>query len=221
MPTRFSASTLRAAASAALVIGWASWYAVSPGPPPGVVPSGFARADPEPILAGSAPAAGSVASALQIAVTREHATASRYQLSGVVASVTAGGPGIALIAVDGAAARPVRVGAPVDGDLLLRDVSQGGALLGPLDGPATVKLEVNDGASPTSPVQLASASRTPLSFGAQASPTAEADSASQAAVVSPYAHRPRRSLDPTAGGLVMQSSTDPVLDALPTENRTR
>lgn len=177
---------------------------------------------PEPIFASPAPAPGPPASAPPSAVTRQPASVSRYQLSGVLASTTAGGPGIAVIAVDGAAARLVRVGAPVDGDLVLKDVSQGGAALGPANGPATAMLGVNYGANPTSPVQLASASRTPASFGAQASPSVDVDLASQPAVGAAYSHRPLRSpvpmqsMAPAAGDLVTLPSTDVVPDASPT-----
>ena len=225
LPTLISPSTVWAAAGAALVMVcvW-FWDVDSPSPPPEVAASESARANPEPILASPALAPGPPASVPPSAVTRLPAAVSRYQLSGVLASTTAGGPGIALIAVDGAAARAVRVGAPVDGDLVLKDVSQGGAALGPANGPATVLLELKYGANPTSPVQLASAWRTPASFGAQASPSVDADPASQPAVVVTYSHRPLRSplsmqsIAPTAGDLVTQSSTDVVPDALPTAN---
>jgi general secretion pathway protein C len=191
LPTLTSPSTVWAAALVIVCIWF--WYVDSPSPPPEVAASEPTRADPEPILASAAPAPGPHASVPPGAETRQPAAVSRYQLSGVLASTAAGGPGIALIAVDGAAARAVRVGAPVDGDLVLKDVSQGGAALGPANGPATVMLEVNYGANQTSPVQLASAWRTPASFGAQASPSVDFDPASQPAVVAAYSHRPRRS----------------------------
>ena len=165
----------------------------APSPPPNVAASEPARADPERILASPAPAPGPPTFVPPNPVTRHPATVPRYQLSGVLASTTAGGPGIALIAVDGAAARAVRVGAPVDGDLVLKEVSQGGAALGPPNGPATVMLEVIYGANPTSPVQLASSSRAPAAFGAQASPSVDADPASRPAVVAAQSHRPLRS----------------------------
>jgi general secretion pathway protein C len=194
LPTVISPSTVWAAAGAALVIVCVRfWYVDSPRPPPEVAASDPTRANPDPILASPAPAPSAGASVPPSAVTRQPAAVSRYQLSGVLASTTAGGPGVALIAVDGGAARAVRVGAPVDGDLVLKDVSQGGAALGPANGPATVMLEVNYGAHPTSPVQLAFALRTPASFGAQASPSVDADPASQPAVVAAYSHRPLRS----------------------------
>lgn len=223
LPTLISPSAVWVATGGALVIVcvW-FWYEDSPGPPPEVAASESTRANPEPILASPAPAPSPPASVPPSAVTRPPAAVSRYQLSGVLASTTAGGPGIALIAVDGAAARAVRVGAPVDGDLMLKDVSQGGAALGPASGPATVMLEVNYGAKPTSPVELASAWRTPASFGAQASPLVDADPPSQPTLVAAYSHRPLRSpvamqsMALTAGDLVTRPSTDVVPDPSPT-----
>jgi general secretion pathway protein C len=68
-------------------------------------------------------------------------TGSRYALAGVVANTTQGGA--ALISVDGKPARPVRVGAQVDGTLLLQSVSGRRAVLAPdLHAPAAVTLEL-------------------------------------------------------------------------------
>ena len=162
------------------------------------------RAYPEPVLANPAPAPGPAASVPPNAVTRQPVAVSRYQLSGVMASTAAGGPGVALIAVNGAAARAIRVGAPVDGDLVLKEVSQGGAALGPANGPATVMLEVNYGANPTSPVQLASASRTPASFGAQALPSVEPPPRNPWSRRTPIARCARQSQHPPFDSMGMQ-----------------
>jgi hypothetical protein len=67
---------------------------------------------------------------------------SHYELQGVVAGATPDAPGLALIAVDGAAARTVRVGEALGDGLALLGVSPGGALLGPPGGPAVMVLEV-------------------------------------------------------------------------------
>jgi general secretion pathway protein C len=80
----------------------------------------------------------------------------RYQLQGVAAGSTVDGAGgIALIAIDGAAARAFRVGDAVGSDLVLRGVGPAGAILGPRDGPPMVVLDVTPGApgtgAPTSP----------------------------------------------------------------------
>ena len=69
------------------------------------------------------------------------ATAARFKLSGVVASKP--DQGLALIAIDGKPARPIKVGGEVGEALLLQTVSRSGATLAPrLDGPATVTLEL-------------------------------------------------------------------------------
>ena len=66
---------------------------------------------------------------------------SRMALVGVVA--TQGNRGTALIAIDGKPARPFRVGAKVDGDLVLQSVAARQAKLGPgPDAATTVTLEI-------------------------------------------------------------------------------
>lgn len=64
---------------------------------------------------------------------------SRYALLGVVAGKARGGA--ALISVDGQPARPVRVGAPVEGGLVLQSVTGRRAVLSSGDGPG-VTLEL-------------------------------------------------------------------------------
>lgn len=73
------------------------------------------------------------------------AAAARFRLLGVVAprSPRAGGEGLALIAVDGKPAKAYRVGAAVEGDLVLQRVRARGADLGARGAPAaSVALEV-------------------------------------------------------------------------------
>lgn len=64
----------------------------------------------------------------------------RFRLVGVVAS---GGAGLALIAIDGWPARAFRVGAMVEGDLVLQQVSADGATLGPREGGASISLQAS------------------------------------------------------------------------------
>lgn len=68
----------------------------------------------------------------------------RFELVGVLAprSPGAGREGLALIAVDGQPPRTFRVGAVVEGELVLRSVSQHGAALGPPQGETTVALDI-------------------------------------------------------------------------------
>jgi general secretion pathway protein C len=69
------------------------------------------------------------------------AAPSRYALLGVVAVGAV--QGAALIGLDGQPPRPYRVGAVLDGGLVLQSVSRNGARLGPaLRGPSTVELSV-------------------------------------------------------------------------------
>lgn len=104
-------------------------------------PAPAAAADPNPTAAAAVPAT----------------TTDRFKLVGVVAG---GNGGLALIAVDGKPARTFRVGETVDGEMVVRSVSPGGATLGPRDGAAAVTLEVSSAPAPaTSP---APASLAPL-----------------------------------------------------------
>ncbi len=67
------------------------------------------------------------------------ATGTQYQLQGVVAASAAGGA--ALIAVNGQPPRPYRVGASIEGGLVLQAVSRRSARLGAsMNGPSTVEL---------------------------------------------------------------------------------
>jgi general secretion pathway protein C len=216
-----SPSTVWTAAGAALVVAcvW-FWNVAAPDTPPDAVVGESTRGYSEPILASPAPAPGLRPSVPSSAVTLQRSAVSRYQLSGVLAAATAGGPGIALIAVDGGAARAVRVGAPVDGDLVLKGVSQGGATLGPANGPATLMLEVNYGAAPPSPIQMASALRAPAAFGAQASLSVDADPAALPAWMNaaypqglPRSAGAMQPVVPTADDLAAQPATDLPPDA--------
>jgi general secretion pathway protein C len=68
----------------------------------------------------------------------------RYRLIGVVAprAAAAKGEGLALIATEGKPAKAYRVGAPVDGEMVLLAVHSRGASLGPRGQPAQVALEL-------------------------------------------------------------------------------
>lgn len=83
-------------------------------------------------LLGAAPVQGLPASALP-------AAASRYTLVGVLAGA-GGNSGAALIAVAGQPAKPFRVGAVVDGDLVVLALGPREARLGPSGGSATLTL---------------------------------------------------------------------------------
>jgi general secretion pathway protein C len=89
---------------------------------------------------------------------------SRFQLLGVVAPRVKGAPGIALIAVDGKPPRAYRLGAAVDGDMVLQDVQARGVSLGPPGGAAAVRLELPPLAA------AATGALPPPSFGAAVPP---------------------------------------------------
>jgi general secretion pathway protein C len=68
---------------------------------------------------------------------------SRFKLLGVAAPRSGGDrTGVALIAVDGKPARGFRVGAPIDGEMVLQSVHPRGAALGARGAPAQVTLEL-------------------------------------------------------------------------------
>jgi len=67
---------------------------------------------------------------------------SRFRLIGLAAPRTAGGLGVAVIAVDGKPARAYCIGAAVEGDLILQSVERRSVALGPRGAPATVRLEL-------------------------------------------------------------------------------
>jgi general secretion pathway protein C len=85
-------------------------------------------------------------------------TGDRFKLVGVVAprDSVPGSQWVALIAVDGAPARAFLAGATVDGDIVVRDVSARGAILGPREGSVAMALEVSPApAAATAPVPTA------------------------------------------------------------------
>jgi general secretion pathway protein C len=71
---------------------------------------------------------------------------SRLRLTGVIATKAPDGPGIALISVGDGAANPFRVGTLVNEDLVLKSVGLDRAELGPVNGPATLVLELTTAA---------------------------------------------------------------------------
>jgi general secretion pathway protein C len=97
---------------------------------------GSARADLTRLL-GAAP----VVPVNAPAPTLSPELASRFKLLGVMAS-KASGPGFALIAVDGKLPRAFKVGAALDGNLVLQSVSLRAASIGPAQGETAARLEL-------------------------------------------------------------------------------
>ena len=97
--------------------------------------AGFAGLDPQ-ALARALGGGGAVAPA-----GAPVAPSTAYVLVGVLADRQHGGA--ALISVDGKAAKPYRVGAPVDGNLVLQSVvGRRAVLAAAVDGPAQMTLEL-------------------------------------------------------------------------------
>lgn len=140
MASRFAALLIWAAVAASLAYWGLRWLAPATGVPhnaAAVTLDSGSRGDIRRLLAGpaqatDAPGDPSLASAL----------AGRLQLLGVVAPQPGGSQGVALLAIDGKPPRAVRVGGSVDGDLILQSLTQRGAQIGPLDGPAAVSLDL-------------------------------------------------------------------------------
>ena len=113
--------------------------------------------DSEPSPVGLARLLGEPVAASEPAVEAP-AMQSRFQLSGVVAAAGSNGDGVALIAIDGAAARNFRVGAAVTSELVLQSVGPGSATLGLVDGPPGIVLQMQRAVLPGSGESQAAAS---------------------------------------------------------------
>lgn len=104
---------------------------------PAAASASFAALDPLAVARALGAGAGPATSGVPSASSGQTA----YVLVGVLADRQSGGA--ALIAVDGKAAKPYRVGAAVDGNLVLQSVAGRRAVLATsLDGPAQLTLEM-------------------------------------------------------------------------------
>ncbi len=115
----------------------------------------MAKGPQAPVMTRSAVAGGAPSdwtrlfAAAKAPETPAEVASTNYQLLGVVAPTTGGrypGEGVALIAVNGAPPKPVRIGAAVDGDLKLIEVNRRDVGLGP-GGSVTVRLSLAPGAA--------------------------------------------------------------------------
>jgi general secretion pathway protein C len=108
----------------------------APGHTAAVAAIGMPRGDLTRVLGAPPPAARS-------APVPEPALAARFKLLGVAAPRQGGDAvGLALIAVDGKPARGYKVGAPVDGDIVLQSVHPRGAVLGARGASPQVQLDL-------------------------------------------------------------------------------
>lgn len=130
------------AAVAASAVFWGLRLLVPGAPTPA---PGLAAARPPAVQADVGRVLGAAQAAAQPATGSAQASAAqgRFRLVGVVAAAGAGAaPGLALLSIDGKAARSFRVGAPVDGDWVLQGVDAGSARLGPERGTTALTLEL-------------------------------------------------------------------------------
>jgi general secretion pathway protein C len=104
------------------------------------VPAGASLAAPAPPAGGSLVRLLGQAPVAPVVEAPEVAAASRFQLVGVVAARQVGGQGLALIAVDGKPAKPVRVGREVEPGLKLLTVAHRQVELGAGPGVPSVTL---------------------------------------------------------------------------------
>jgi general secretion pathway protein C len=140
MQARLLAFVIWAAVAASAVFWLLRLWSSSPTAPPytTVPTTTTARGDLTRVFGAppTAPAAGPAA-------PTEPALASRFKLLGVAAPRQGGSEvGLALIAVDGKPARGFKVGAAVDGNLVLQSVHPRGAALGPSGAAPAVALEL-------------------------------------------------------------------------------
>ena len=137
MPARLSAFIIWAIVAASIAF-WGLRLFVKPPVAPAhtqlASDSGPARVDLTRLLGAPPP--------VTVASVQAPAISSRFQLTGVMAPREAGQQGIALIAVDGKMPRPYRIGAPIDGELVLQSVSLRTASIGPSRGSPAVVLEL-------------------------------------------------------------------------------
>jgi general secretion pathway protein C len=106
------------------------------------VPPGASLAAPAPPPGGSLARLLGQPPAAPVAEAPVVAQSSRFQLVGVVAARPGGGSGLALIAVDGKPAKPVRVGREVEPGLRLLTVAHRQVELGPGPGATSVTLNL-------------------------------------------------------------------------------
>ena len=103
-------------------------------------PSRTGAASASANLRGNAPAPVAVDAAHSAPLVAAMAAGDRFKLVGVMLS---GPVRIALIAVDGKPAQMFRVGETVDGNTVVREVSERGASLGPREGGAAMALDLS------------------------------------------------------------------------------
>lgn len=141
---------------------------------------------------------GATPSAPSAAAAPAPELASRFKLLGVMASKQTQGEGFALIAVDAKPARAYAVGAPLDGDLVLKSVGLRTAAIGPAQGAPALTLEVP--ALPTAATGALPPLADGLKFGAAATPATGTPAPAPAPLPMPVpSQSPSSVMPPTSG----------------------
>jgi len=142
MASRIFALIIWAAVAASLAYWGLRWLARPTGVPANATPvsmDGGTQGDLGRLLSGPAQAASGAVQDPSAA----SALAGRLKLVGVVAPRHEGDAGgVALLSVDGKPARAIRVGGVIDGDMVLKSLTQRGAAIGTAEGPATTTLDL-------------------------------------------------------------------------------
>ncbi|MEY4752416.1 MAG: hypothetical protein RJA44_91, partial [Pseudomonadota bacterium] len=128
------------AAAAAMAVFWGLRLFVPAAPVPpqalAVAAEQSLRGDPARLFGAAAPVSGAV-------TATEPALASRFRLLGVVApAVEQPGVGVALLSIDGKPARAYRVGATLDGQLVLQSVQKRSVRIGAADSDSGTQLDL-------------------------------------------------------------------------------
>jgi len=141
MASRIFALIIWAAVAASLAYWGLRWLARPTGVPANATPVSLdsgAQGDLRRLLAGPVKA-----SAPAVDPSATSALASRLKLLGVVAPRHEGDAGgVALLSIDGKPPKAIRVGGVIDGDMVLKSLTQHGASIGTADGPATTTLDL-------------------------------------------------------------------------------
>lgn len=141
MASRIFALIIWAAVAASLAYWGLRWLARPTGVPANATPVSLdsgAQGDLHRLLAGPVKASGPV-----VDPSAASALASRLKLLGVVAPRHEGDAGgVALLSIDGKPPKAFRIGATIEGELVLKSLTQRGAAIGTADGPATTTLDL-------------------------------------------------------------------------------
>ena len=134
MASRIAALLIWAAVAASLAFWGLRWLAPPLGVPANAAPVTLetgVRGDIQRLLTGPTRSESPTANP-----TAASALASRIQVIGVMAPAPGQTAGVALLSIDGKPPKAYRVGAVVDGEMVLQGLSQRSAQIGPQDGSA-------------------------------------------------------------------------------------